>query len=92
MKTADEIASMFFADTGEKKSTNWSRLRDAVAARDEEWKTGRPHGEFCPAALHGLKCVCAPGDVTPAAPAPIPMQGPAPAAQRRLRCPSSLTR
>ena len=37
MKTADEIASLFFQDTGERKSTNWTRLRDEIRSRDSEW-------------------------------------------------------
>ena len=36
MKTPDEMASEFFVDTGERKSTNWKRLRDAFAADRRE--------------------------------------------------------
>jgi hypothetical protein len=39
VRTPAEVASVFFVDTGAKiKSTNWTRLRDEIAARDDEFR------------------------------------------------------
>ncbi len=32
----DDFASLFFQDTGERKSTNWTRLRDGVRERETD--------------------------------------------------------
>jgi hypothetical protein len=45
MRTADDIASEFFVDTGATKSTNWTRLRDVIAARDAE--ADQAHADVC---------------------------------------------